>query len=282
MPSTTKPTDLLYDLVEAEEIWAAIAETKDRIRRREMPRLEGELQIGRMLLRLRQLDPTLKGQAAVAAASQHGVAKLTKQQIPAMIWLATLTPERLRELRARHTTSRSAESLQKEANAEDEAPAANVVKLPRGERAKAKREERQRETRQRKEARAARERAAADEDRRPRCTPQEVVMYGVRLWPVIDQERLQLGYYGFDALLHGVHIFMTTLADLNPLLDVPTRATMVKQRMKPWQLLVDRRTVGPSQRELLAVLNVVRVLCDLFAANPEGECQPPFDPCMRG
>jgi hypothetical protein len=111
-----------------------------------------------------------------------------------------------------------------------------------------------------------------------RLTPPDkpVVMFGVQLWPVSEEERLKLGHYDYDQLFFACHHF-EALRSLLPKTD----PTVLRERLKHLWMFVDRRIPEPCKTEMNHFIAVYHHLCDLYHDNPNGECHPPFDPCLR-
>ena len=107
---------------------------------------------------------------------------------------------------------------------------------------------------------------------------QPVVMYGVKLWPVDERERLTVGYYDYDQMFYAVHLFrdwlhVTSIGVKNN----DSAAAYMRERMKALIVFAKRRLDGDCQKEVLGVCALFQKLADFLRDNPNGECQHPRD-----
>jgi ParB-like chromosome segregation protein Spo0J len=138
-----------------------------------------------------------------------------------------------------------------------------------------------------KEYRAAKrerlEREAA-EDKRPRLRDdgRDVIMYGVKMWPLDtlheDAQRYGLRDYDFDQLFFATHQFLNWLEMFYRNIEaVGTRAHLLRTNQKFLMKFIERRLEGQSKEEMRTFIFLFQKLSDLYRANPKGECKPPFD-----
>jgi hypothetical protein len=272
--------------------------------------------VGDRLTQIKQGNQQRHGGAFLAAVSRFDITlggkPLTGQQVTAAQWWAQLPEEWRDKLHAEHPDALLPESLQrmcrdshpqmarigakpkfgssengkvarkneKTPSAEDQAEGEKKVKLSAKEQKRIAEEEHREEIRARRERREREQARRAAEDRRPCVIQGTVVMYGVQLWPIKDEDRARLGYYDYDQLFFGLQQFKAWL-DLLRTEEPGERAYQMRTRLKPLQLFAQRRLEQQCQTEVLRVLDVMRTLADLYAANPTGECRFPFDNCMR-
>jgi hypothetical protein len=142
--------------------------------------------------------------------------------------------------------------------------------------------QRQREEREaRKQAQREREAQKLAEDQRPKVRETQVIMYGVRMWPVDEQERLTTGAYDFDQLFFAIYTHVHWMRLLPATMDHDSRAMHLREKVKPLLLFVSRRIAdADAQKELLRFIATCQKLADFYRANPDGECRLPIDPCM--
>jgi transcriptional regulator with XRE-family HTH domain len=105
-----------------------------------------------------------------------------------------------------------------------------------------------------------------------------VVMYGVRLWPVDEKERLIVGYYDYDQMFYAVHLFRDWLNVVSiGVKNNDSRAAYMRERMKALIVFAKRRLSGDCQKEVLQICALFQKLADFMRDNPEGECRHPPD-----
>jgi hypothetical protein len=144
--------------------------------------------------------------------------------------------------------------------------------------AQRQREEREAKRREREE-REARKRA---EDQRPRVHQADLVMmYGVKLWPLTEQEQVGICQYDYDQMFFAVHLHLQWAQLLPATMNHDSRAMHLREKVKPLYFFAKRRlSDADSRNELLRLIGVCQKLADFYRANPRGECRPPADPCM--
>ena len=110
---------------------------------------------------------------------------------------------------------------------------------------------------------------------------QPVVMYGVKLWPVDEKERLTVGYYDYDQMFYAIHLFRDWLnvASIG-VKNNDSLAAYMRERMKALIVFAKRRLDGDCQKEVLGVCALFQKLADFLRDNPEGECRHPHDTDM--
>lgn len=137
------------------------------------------------------------------------------------------------------------------------------------------------EVRAKREARARKIEEALAQGQRLEWDNKPVVMFGVQLWPVADEDRLKLGHYDYDQLFFGIEQFEAWRTLLPPTDDYVSRSARLHERVKPLRLFADRRIPEPGKTEMNRFIAVYHLLCDLYQKDPTGECKPPFDLVMR-
>lgn len=126
---------------------------------------------------------------------------------------------------------------------------------------------------------AARERRTQRKDMTAQDKP--VVMYGVKLWPVDEKERLTVGYYDYDQMFYAVHLFRDWLNVVSiGVKNNDSAAAYMRERMKALIVFAKRRLDGDCQKEVLGVCALFQKLADFLRDNPEGECRHPSDTDM--
>ena len=106
-------------------------------------------------------------------------------------------------------------------------------------------------------------------------------MYGVKLWPVDEKERLTVGYYDYDQMFYAVHLFRDWLNVVSiGVKNNDLAAAYMRERMKSLIVFAKRRRDGDCQKEVLGVCALFQKLADFLRDNPEGECRHPSDTDM--
>jgi transcriptional regulator with XRE-family HTH domain len=105
-----------------------------------------------------------------------------------------------------------------------------------------------------------------------------VYMYGVKIWPVTEQEQLVVGHYDYDQMFFTVHQFW----DMHKMIsvgvkDVASQAKMLREIFKSWDIFIRRRLVTPCQKEMTGCIRLFQKLADFLADNPKGKCFLPED-----
>jgi hypothetical protein len=110
---------------------------------------------------------------------------------------------------------------------------------------------------------------------------QEIVVYGVRVWPLTD---FRLGSYDYYQICTAVWYFR----DLDNLLQTRndnspgSRAILIRFSTK-WLELYLKRTHEPAERvRLQRVYQVINMLAGLLEKNPDAECMIPSVPMVEG
>jgi hypothetical protein len=108
---------------------------------------------------------------------------------------------------------------------------------------------------------------------------QEIVMYGQRFWPVIDN---RMGVYDYQTLCLAIWHFQDQLRWVSTSRageNVASQVIMLRLGTKWLYQLANQGELGDKTRQRLKMFcTVIGTLADEYAANPSGECKPPVTP----
>jgi hypothetical protein len=132
---------------------------------------------------------------------------------------------------------------------------------------------------------AQRARDASDEmkfaEAREKMAPgeQEIIMYGQRFWPVIDN---RMGVYDYQTLCLAIWHFQDQLRWVSmsrAAESVASQVIMLRLGTKWLYQLASQGEIGDKTRQRLKMFcTVIGTLADEYANNPTGECRPPVTP----
>jgi len=119
--------------------------------------------------------------------------------------------------------------------------------------------------------------AQAREKMRP--GEQEIIMYGQRFWPVIDN---RMGVYDYPTLCLAIWHFQDQLRWVSmsrAAESVASQVIMLRLGTKWLYQLASQGELGDKTRQRLKMFcTVIGTLADEYAKNPGGECRPPVTP----
>jgi hypothetical protein len=103
---------------------------------------------------------------------------------------------------------------------------------------------------------------------------QECIMFGVRLWPRVDQT---YGEYNYDQIRAAAWTFRDLNSWFDPRMSPGSKAICIRNSLR-WVTLFHRRHYPPGQGHLIKVFALVGVMADLHTKSPDAECIIPHDP----
>jgi len=108
---------------------------------------------------------------------------------------------------------------------------------------------------------------------------EEIVMYGQRFWPVIDN---RMGVYDYKTLCLAIWHFQDQLRWVSTSRvgeTVASQVIMLRLGTKWLYQLAKQGELGDKTRQRLRTFcTVIGTLADEYANNPAGECRPPVTP----
>ncbi len=299
-----------------EVLYHDIRTALDRIEENAVDTLDQWVVVGDRLIKLREASPGFRGGAFGASCRMHGI-ELSAQQRSAAQWWARLSQDQRDQLHIEASEATTPDWLQRvcrerhpewdrkrkiptfgvpesknlrESTPEPSAKAKRDHSLSKREREEIRQQakaqlaqeelERARVAQKRKRETAA---ASIERGKRLNSDGKTVVMYGVQMWPVTEEERLRdgLGHYDFDQLYFAIEHFRATESHHLPTSDHISRATRLRERVKFLAMFVERRLVDESQMEMHKFIWVYQKLADLYCANPTAKCHVPTDHSLR-
>ena len=108
---------------------------------------------------------------------------------------------------------------------------------------------------------------------------EEIIMYGQRFWPVIDN---RMGAYDYPTLCLAIWHFQDQLRWLS-MSRAGESIGVPGHHASAWnQVALPTRATGGARRQdrqrLRMFCTIIGTLADEYAANPTGECRPPVTP----
>jgi hypothetical protein len=108
---------------------------------------------------------------------------------------------------------------------------------------------------------------------------QEIIMYGQRFWPVIDN---RMGVYDYATLCLAIWHFQDQLRWISMSRageNVASQVILLRLGTKWLYQLANQGELGDKTRQRLKMFcTVIGTLADEYANNPTGECRPPVTP----
>jgi hypothetical protein len=103
-----------------------------------------------------------------------------------------------------------------------------------------------------------------------------IVMYGRKLWPVSDEERLEVGYYDYDQLAFAIKQFTAWSKFIPNNVRAESLANHMRVRIDGLAGYVKHcLPAGDCREKMEGFVAVFQKLADFYEANPDGECRPP-------
>src|SRR5262249_45833826 len=131
--------------------------------------------------------------------------------------------------------------------------------------------EQARKTHDEKRFAEAKEKMGSDEE--------EIIMYGQRFWPVIDN---RMGVYDYPTLCLAIWHFQDQLRWLSMSRageSIGSQVIILRLGTKWLYQLAQQGEFGDKTRQRLKMFcTIIGTLADEYAANPTGDCRPPVTP----
>jgi hypothetical protein len=112
-----------------------------------------------------------------------------------------------------------------------------------------------------------------------RLTEQEVVMYGVTLWPIKGN---QFGEYDYDQLSTAIWSFNDLDTWIQPDQSPESRAICIRHSTRWLTEFVRRNLPDEESWRMRKVYGLISALATLMSTNPTGECRAPPSPKIEG